>query len=384
MAKNWKFLYLHTGDELKLKRKGGLLGRKKSKDSILCVDDDLPGHELILGGSAGGARQIYTLRHGSRSIPTLTAIDQENYIEEGEKISFPIRGLMKAIDEVERGRLVKEPMVYLKLSKFTEGALERIIVSASKTSSALYNRALPNLEGLCGTQRAQRLAIYQKKKDRYTLNVDSIVSGDENNILETLQGILDTADVNEYLSRRTFLCIEFLLWIQMKNAMYEGKDLRDIRDRYLEIFRNIEDRTNFQSSVIVPHFEKGEDLDEIFETLSDQLDLAAFNPFFGKLRYSDPNLEFTPWLELLDCLRKFFPSLTTIESLNDIEGNDVGQLLQKNNQFVSNIVIELTKLLYKRYTPPRVPEEMKEMGFLLRKASIFHHGNRVVCDRVYS
>jgi hypothetical protein len=380
MAKNWEFLYLHTGDELRLKRKGGLLGRKKSKDSILQVDDDLPGHELILQKSGG---QIYTLRHGSRSIPTLTAIDQENYIEEGEKISFQ-RGLMKAIDEVERGRLVIEPMVYLELSKFTKGALKKIIGSASKTSTALYNRGLPNLKGLCATQRSQRLAMYQKKKSSITLNVDSFVRGDENNILETLGTILSTSDVEEYLSRRTFLCIEFLLWIQMENARYEGEDLTDIRDRYLDIFRNIELRTNFRSSVILPHFEKRETLEEIFENLSDELDLAAFKNFFGMSRSSDPNWDFTPWLELLTCLKKHFPSLTNIESLDDIEGNDVGQVLQKNNQFISNIVIELTKLLYKRYTPPQVPEEMKDIGFLLRKGSLFHHGNRVVCDRVFS
>ena len=380
MAKNWEFLYLHTGDELRLKRKGGLLGRKKSKDSILQVDDDLPGHELILQKSGG---QTYTLRHGSRSIPTLTAIDQENYIEEGEKISFQ-RGLMKAIDEVERGRLVVEPMVYLELSKFTKGVLEKLIRSASKTSTALYNRGLPNLNGLCATQRSQRLAMYRKKKSSITLNVDSFVSGDENNILETLRAILSTSDVEEYLDRRTFLCIEFLLWIQMENARYEGEDLVDIRDRYLNIFKNIENITNFRSSVILPHFEKGETLEEIFENLSDELDLAAFKNFFGDTPFSDPDWDFTPWLELLNCLKKHFPSLTNIESLNDIEGNDVGQFLQKNNQFVSNIVIELTKLLYKRYTPPQVPEEMKDMGFLLRKGSLFHHGNRVVCDRVFS
>lgn len=368
MAKNWEFLYLHTGDELRLKRKGGLLGRKKSKDSILLVDDDLPGHELILQKSGG---QIYTLRHGSRSIPTLTTIDQENYIEEGEKISFQ-RGLMKAIDEVERGRLVVEPMVYLELSKFTRGALAKIIGSASKTSDDLNKRSLPNLEGLCATQRAQRLAMH-------------VESGDvENNIRETLQAILSTYNVEEYLDRRTFLCIEFLLWIQMEKAMYEGEDLVDIRGRYLYIFQDIENRTNFRSSVILPYFEKGEDLEEIFENLSDELDLAAFNNFFGKSRPSNPYLDFTPWLKLLNCLNKHFPSLTNIESLNDIEGNDVGQVLQKNNQFISNIVIKLTKLLYKRYTPPQVPEEMKEMGFLLRKGSLFHHGNRVVCDRVFS
>jgi len=375
VASNWKLLYLHTGDELKLRKKGALLGRKKSTNSVLCVDDDLPGHELILGGTS--AHQIHTLRHGSRSIPTLTAIDQENYIEEGEKISFsqplPSKSkIMKAIDEVERGRLVVEPMVYLELSKFTKGALEKIIRSASKTSDELNKRRLPNLEGLCATQRAQRLAMH-------------VESGDvENNILETLQAILSTYNVEEYLDRRTFLCIEFLLWIQMENAEYEGEDLVDIRDRYLDIFKNIQNNTNFPSSVVLPFFEGGENLWKIFENLSDELDLAAFNNFFGNFRPSDPYWDFTPWLKLLNCLNKHFPSLTNIESLNDIEGNDLGQVLQKNNQFISNIVIELTKLLYKRYTPPQVPEEMKEMGFLLRKGSLFHHGNRVVCDRVYS
>ena len=87
MAKNWKYVYLHTGDVLELGRKGGVLGRKKSKKSQLIVDDDLPGSNFDFGGAASG-KQIFTLPHGSRAVGVVSKIEEPHYIEEGEKVSF--------------------------------------------------------------------------------------------------------------------------------------------------------------------------------------------------------------------------------------------------------------------------------------------------------
>ena len=66
------------------------------------------------------------------------------------------------------------------------------------------------------------------------------------------------------------------------------------------------------------------------------------------------------------------------------EGNDVAFNSNSMKTAEGNIWLDLFSILIDHVNPPQVPQQYENLGICLRDAATFHHGSRVVCDRMIS
>ena len=133
MPEFWDYLYLHTGDILRVARTGARLGRKSSNQGSLDVDDDLPGERLKMASSYNKGRGILTMPHGARAVPVVLPIQSDYLIEGGERPAFQPDAQMKKIaksHELESGTIFVEDSIFVKLSEFNLKAVMDIVKEA--------------------------------------------------------------------------------------------------------------------------------------------------------------------------------------------------------------------------------------------------------------
>lgn len=385
MTEHWKFIYLHTGDRLHVSRQGAQLGRKKSTKSILEVDDDLPGHQLKLGGSAGGPKTIYTLPHGSRAIQVIKKIEDEFFIEEGDKNSFLVAERASGAgrnDELERGRIFHEEAIYIKLGELTKKTLKEIVKNAMSTSVKLWKKQRPNLQGLCGTQRVAAMENYRKKpaiRLQFSNN-----SNEKESMEEVLRGIVSTRDPRAYIDDRMILILEFMIMNELLSK--SGFDIpnQEFHDRFERLFTKLEE-CGFNSSFVLPacSISTQSDFIDLIRDMLRILDFTSLLPFIDAMAGSKVVL-FESWMDAMNQLRIFFPSHSSLDWMESHEGNDVAFQPAYRNSAEGNIWIDLFSILIRKVREPQVPRQYEDLGICLRDAATFHHGSRVVCDRVIS
>ena len=389
MTEHWKFIYLHTGDRLHISRQGAQLGRKKSTRQTLEVDDDLPGHQLKLGGSAGGAKAIYTLPHGSRAIQVIKKIDDEYFIEEGDKNSFyaPLKSSGAARnDELERGRIFHEEAIHIKLGELTKKTLEEIVKTAMGTSVKLWKKQLPNLRGLCGAQRVTAMENY-RNKPAIRLQFSSS-SNEKDSIEEVLRGIISTRNPRAYINDHMILIIEFMIMNELLSEV--GFDIpgQEFNNRFENLFTELE-TLGFKSCFVLPACSGSISRIEFLNLIEDMLrmlDFTSLYPFVDAMKgVSTPRIvPFDSWMDALNQLRIFFPSHSSLDWMESQEGNDVALQPAYRNSAEGNVWMDLFSILIKGVRQPQVPRQFKNFGICLRDAATFHHGSRVVCDRKIS
>lgn len=388
MTEHWKFIYLHTGDTLHVSRQGAQLGRKKSTKSTLEVDDDLPGHQLNLFGSAGGSKTIYTLPHGSRAIQVIKKIEDEYFIEEGDKNSFfaPQRASgAQRNDELERGRIFHEEAIHIKLGELTRDTVKEIVKKAMLTSVKLWEKQLPNLQGLCGTQRVAAMENY-RKEPAIRLQFSSN-SNEKGSIEEVLRGIISTRNPKAYIDDRMILILEFMIMNELLSKSGFNIPNQEFKDRFENLFTNLQ-ALGFTSSFVLQACSistKNDFLDLIKDMLS-MLDFTSLYPFIDAIKgFPTPKMvPFESWMDALNQLRIFFPSHSSLDWMESQEGNDVALQPAYQNSAERNVWIDLFSILIQHVRQPQVPRQFKNFGICLRDAATFHHGSRVVCDRKIS
>jgi hypothetical protein len=385
MAKNSKYLYLHTGDILKVGEKGATLGRKKSRKNQLVVDDDLPGSNFEFGGMARG-RQIFTLPHGSRSVGFVSKIEEEHYIEEGEKISFN-QSPVKTFDELERGRLIFEKGEYILLKDLTRGTLNRILREAKKTSMKFWELAKPSLAGLCGKQQAD--AIRYWRRNNKGIRVTTETPNENNNLEDALKHILRTSNPRDYIEPELIHLLEFIILIEfLDNLWNEPSSFSVLKSetlgRFERLFETLRSRHGYPSKIILP-LSQGDDIHDIALDLVDSFGLDALRPFIQAKKMGRAFCGIDEWLDVLQTLKEFFPTMSHLSWMETEEGNDVSMNAEMKIAGLGNVVIDFLTIINKHFAEPDVRQldsRYQNFGIQIRKAATYHHGYRVVCDRV--
>ena len=387
MARNWKYLYLHTGDVLKLGTKGAVLGRKKSKNKQLIVDDDLPGSKFDFGGKPED-RQIFTLPHGSRAVPFVSKIEEPNYIEGGEKISFS-KGKVDTLEELEQGRLIFEKGEYILLKNLTKKSLNAILTSAKKTSMEFWKRAKPSMAGKCGAQYAQALTLWRKSaKVGIRVTTDAPDTFENGNLADALENILRTENPREYITEESIHLLEFIILIEFLDKLWGGESTfdelkRDTLDRFEWLFEQLRSHFGYPSKVILPLRDNG-DIHNIAHDLAEYFNLKALHPFIEQMRRSNNWVDFEDWLSVLEMLKQFFPTMSHLSWMETQEGNDASMTEGMNMAGLGNVVIDFLTIIIKYFQSPDtipIPSVFRDLGIQIRKSATFHHGHRVVCDR---
>lgn len=386
MARNWKYLYLHTGDVLKLGTKGGVLGRKKSKNKQLIVDDDLPGSTLDFGGKPED-RQIFTLPHGSRAVPFVSKIEEPNYIEGGEKISFS-KGLVSIWEELEQGRLIFEAGEYIPLKDLTTKSLKKILSSARKTSVEFWKEAKPSMAGKCGAQYAQALTLWRKSaKVGIRVTTDAPDTFENGNLADALENILRTENPREYITEESIHLLEFIILIEFLDKLWSDESRLDelknnTLNRFGWLFEQLRSNFGYPSKVILP-LRDNDDIHNIAHDLAEFFDLKALHPFI-ETKNRGYNLDFEDWLSVLEMLKQFFPTMSHLSWMETQEGNDASMTEGMNMAGLGNVVIDFLTVIIKYFDIPNTrpnPSVYRNLGIQIRKSATFHHGHRVVCDR---
>ena len=385
MAKNWKYLYLHTGDILEVGTKGATLGRKKSRKKQLIVDDDLPGSNFEFGGAASG-RQIFTLPHGSRAVGFVSKVEEEHYIEEGEKISFNKKAV-KTFDELERGRLIFEKGEYILLKDLTRSTLNRILGEANKTSMKFWELAKPSLAGLCGKQQADAIRYWRRNKKG--IRVTTETPNENSNLEDALEHILRTYNPREYIEPELIHLLEFIILIEfLDNLWNEPSSLSVLKSetlrRFERLFEGLRSMHGYPSKVILP-LSQGDDIHDIALDLVNSFGLDALRPFIQAIKMGRRFCGFDEWLDVLQTLKEFFPTMSHLSWMETEEGNDVSMNAEMKIAGLGNVVIDFLTIINKHFAQPDVrqlPSSYQNFGIQIRKAATYHHGYRVVCDRV--
>jgi len=388
MTDHWKFIYLHSGDTLHVSKQGAQLGRKKSTKSTLEVDDDLPGHQLNLGGSAGGSRSIYTLPHGSRAVQVIKKIEDEFFIEEGDKNSFfaPQRIPKKPRnDELERGRIFHEEAIHINLGELTNKTLNQIVEGAMRTSVKLWKKQLPNLRGLCGAQRVKAMENY-RKEPAIRLQF-SYGPNDKESIEEVLGGILSTRDPKAYIDDRMILILEFMIMNEFLSKSGFDIPSQQFFDRFENLFNDLE-ALGFTSKFVLPArlISTRTDFFNLIKDMLRILDFTSLHPFIDEIMGVPGKLivPFESWMDALNQLKIFFPTHSSLDWMESQEGNDVAMQPAYRHSAVGNVWIDLFSILINHVRKPEIPRQFENFGICLRDAATFHHGSRVVCDRKIS
>ncbi|MEK9730408.1 MAG: hypothetical protein VW230_01470 [Candidatus Poseidoniales archaeon] len=381
MAENWKYLYLHSGDELRVSTRGASIGRKNSVDSILHIDDDLPGHKLILGGSYG-LKEIYTLPHGSRAIPVVTKIDKKKIVENGEKVSFEA-GNSPGDEKLESGTIIFEEGVFLNLEKLTEKSVEKILKKAEQTSIRFYELAKPNLQGKCAKQKADAMKFW--RENRFGIRSTTRDPHGGNGLPETLYEICKTNNPRQFMNDDDIRYFEMMIAIEFLSSI-RGRAMNEINasktkilTEYLDYFKKLES-LGFNSTFVIP-LETKNTLDEYLELICDLcrgLNIESLIPFIKNFR---TGISFMDWINALALLKEYFPSFEGLSWMSEIDGNDANATKQMKKFAISNLIIDLLYIFVKNFGI-HIPNHLKGLGMNLREANVFHHGYKVVCDRI--
>ena len=401
----WDYLYLHTGDILRVGRTGARLGRKSSEgytrgfhDSIqnlgrLDVEDDLPGERLEMAASAKGYRGILTMPHGARAVPVVLPIQSDDLIGGGERPAFQPEDEKRKTagkHELESGTILVEDSIFVKLSEFDLETVVDIVKKAQSKRRMIHEIEKPNLEGQCPIQRASLLRAWGIRTAAWGISHES--EEDYAQIESLLEAMIQTHGLFGYLNPELLDILETrLMFDSIKILNDRTKSLADRKDdweifldRFTLFFTGLERSSGGQwkSGFIVPTARNPENQFRNIEEMLDRLELDSLKPIIEALKMEQRELRFRDWFELLSLLRSVFPSLKDLGWTNETEGNDLMMHDQFHKNLRAAVLIDFFPFIVEQFGVPKIPPSMKHLGIQLQEGGVYRRGHRVVCDRI--
>lgn len=392
----WDYLYLHTGDILRVARTGARLGRKSSNQGSLDVDDDLPGERLKMASSYNKGRGILTMPHGARAVPVVLPIQSDNLIEGGERPAFQPDAQMKKIaksHELESGTILVEDSIFVKLSDFDFEAMVDIVKKAQSKRLVIREIEKPNLKGLCSDQRFSRLRAWEIRNAKFGISVD-ISEKDYDEIESVLRAMGQTPGLFGYLDTYLLDILETRLMfdsIKILNdrtisLVHRESEWRKFLDKFARHFEHLERKSGnqWQSGFIVPTARNHDNQFRNIEEMLDRLELDSLKPFIAALEMGPKKgrLKVEDWFKLLSLLGSVFPSLKDLGWTNGTEGNDLMMHDQFHKNLRAAVLIDFFPFIVKQFHGPKVDPSMQHLGIQLQEGGVYRRGHRVVCDRI--
>jgi hypothetical protein len=392
----WDYLYLHTGDILRVASTGARLGRKSSNQKSLDVDDDLPGERLKMASSYNKGRGILTMPHGARAVPVVLPIQSDNLIEGGERPAFQPDAQMKKIaksHELESGTILVEDSIFVKLSDFDFEAMVDIVKKAQSKRLVIREIEKPNLKGLCSDQRFSRLRAWEIRNAKFGISVD-ISEKDYDEIESVLRAMGQTSGLFGYLDTYLLDILETRLMfdsIKILNdrtisLVHRESEWRKFLDKFARHFEHLERKSGnqWQSGFIVPTARNPDNQFRNIEEMLDRLELDSLKPFIAALEMGPKKgrLKVEDWFKLLSLLRSVIPSLKDLGWTNETEGNDLMMHDQFHKNLRAAVLIDFFPFIVKQFHGPKVDPSMQHLGIQLQEGGVYRRGHRVVCDRI--
>jgi hypothetical protein len=398
----WDYLYLHTGDILRVGRTGARLGRKSSTKGSLDVEDDLPGERLEMAASAKGYRGILTMPHGARAVPVVLPIQSDDLIEGGERPAFQPEDEKRKTagkHELESGTILVEDSIFLTLADLTSEAWKNLEEEAQKTRREMDAIERPNLLGLCPVQKAHQLEIWVKVTVRgntecYT-EIEKVLAA----LIQLGTQLFDYLEPSLLKTLETRLMFDTIrIWND--DFTISGKaDAHSLITRFTHQFETIEKLSagKWESSFILPCSRAGL-LDGVYQSehineMLGRVDLGILMPFIEGLEAWQSG-DTTPddWLKLLWKMESVFPTLNNLGWTAEKEGNDLMMDRQFHDNLLSAVLSDFIPYLLEGlekegrgvsgFLSHLEDLHLQQLGIQVRKGGVYRRGHRVVCDRI--
>ena len=393
----WDYLYLHTGDILRVGRTGARLGRKSSNLGHLPVDDDLPGERLEMAASAKGYRGILTMPHGARAVPVVLPIQSDDLIEGGERPAFQPEDEKRKTagkHELESGTILVEDSIFLTLADLTSEAWKNLEEEAQKTRSEMDAIERPNLLGLCPVQKAHLLEIWvtvRGNTECYT-EIEKVLAA----LIQLGPRLFDYLEPSLLKTLETRLMFDTIrIW---NDEFYNsGKaDAHSLITRFTHQFETIEKLSagKWESSFILPcsrsGMNDGVSQSEHINEMLGRVDLGILMPFIEGLEaWQSGDTTLDNWLKLLWKMESVFPTLNNLGWTAEKEGNDLMMDRQFHDNLLSAVLSDFIPYLLEGLENVggglelSDPEDLfGQLGIQVRKGGVYRRGHRVVCDRI--